>query len=135
MPDFKVKDPKLASKGALQIEWAQMHMPVLSQIEQRFEKEKPLKGMTLGACLHVTKETAVLINTFTAAGAQIALCGSNPLSTQDEVAAALAEKGVSVYAWREQTNEEYYWCVNKTVNHAPDITLDDGADLDRKSVV
>jgi adenosylhomocysteinase len=129
MPDFKVKDPKLASKGALQIEWAQMHMPVLSQIEQRFEKEKPLKGMTLGACLHVTKETAVLINTFTAAGAQIALCGSNPLSTQDEVAAALAEKGVSVYAWREQTNEEYYWCVNKTVNHAPDITLDDGADL------
>ena len=129
MPDFKVKDPKLAPKGALQIEWALMHMPVLSHIKKRFEKEKPLKGTKLGACLHVTKETAVLIDTFIAAGANIALCGSNPLSTQDEVAAALAEKGVNVYAWRGQTNEEYYWCVNRIVDQSPDITLDDGADL------
>ena len=129
MPDFEVKDPKLAPKGALQIEWALMHMPVLSQIKRRFEKEKPLRGTKLGACLHVTKETAVLMDTFIAAGANIALCGSNPLSTQDEVAAALADKGVNVYAWRGQTNEEYYLCVNRVVDHSPDITLDDGADL------
>ena len=129
MPDFKVKDPKLASKGALQVEWATMHMPVLSQIKQRFKKEKPLQGITLGACLHVTKETAVLVDAFMAGGAKVALCGSNPLSTQDEVAAALAEKGVNVYAWRGESNEEYYWCVNKTLDHSPNITLDDGADL------
>jgi len=129
MPDFKVKDPKLASKGALQVEWATMHMPVLSQIKQRFKKEKPLQGITLGACLHVTKETAVLVDAFMAGGAKVALCGSNPLSTQDEVAAALAEKGVNIYAWRGESNEEYYWCVNKTLDHSPNITLDDGADL------
>ena len=129
MPDYKVKDSKLAKQGKLQIEWATMHMPVLDQIKQRFEKGKPLKGLTLGACLHVTKETGVLVNTFLAGGAHVALCGSNPLSTQDEVAATLAAKGVNVYAWRGQTNEEYYWCVNKVIDHSPDITLDDGADL------
>ncbi|HVP41047.1 MAG TPA: adenosylhomocysteinase [Candidatus Krumholzibacteriaceae bacterium] len=129
MPESKVKDPKLATQGKLQIEWARMHMPVLNQIKQCFEKEKPLKGLTLGACLHVTKETGVLMSTFLAGGAHVALCGSNPLSTQDEVAAALAVKGVNVYAWRGQTNEEYYWCVNKVIDHSPDITLDDGADL------
>jgi adenosylhomocysteinase len=129
MTEFKIKDPTLSQKGALQIEWAAIHMPVLSQIKQRFAKEKPLKDIMLGACLHVTKETAVLIDAFMAAGAQVALCGSNPLSTQDEVAAALAKKGVNVYAWRGQSNKEYYWCVNKTVTHSPDITLDDGADL------
>ena len=101
----KVKDPKLASKGHLQIEWAQEHMPVLAQIKERFNKEKPFKGTTLGACLHVTKETGVLIETFLAGGAKIALCGSNPLSTQDDVAAALVEEGANVFAWREQTTE------------------------------
>lgn len=129
MPDFKVKDLKLAKQGKLQLEWAQMHMPVLSQIKRRFEKEKPLKGLTLGACLHVTKETGVLVSTFLAGGAHVTLCGSNPLSTQDEVAAALADMGVNVYAWRGQNNEEYYWCVNKVIDHSPDLTLDDGADL------
>jgi adenosylhomocysteinase len=129
MPDFKIKEPNLAPKGTLQIEWASMHMPVLSQIKQRFEKEKPLKDLTLGACLHVTKETGVLIDLFLAAGANVALCGSNPLSTQDDVAAALADKGVHVYAWRGEDNDEYYWCINKTIDHSPDITLDDGADL------
>jgi adenosylhomocysteinase len=104
-------------------------MPVLAQIKQRFEKEKPLKGATLGACLHVTKETAVLVQALKAGGAKIALCGSNPLSTQDEVAAALAKIGVNVYAWRGETREEYYWCVNKVIDHKPVITLDDGADL------
>jgi adenosylhomocysteinase len=129
MPEYKVKNPSLAKQGKLQIEWARLHMPVLNQIKQRFEKEKPLKNLTLGACLHVTKETGVLADTFLAAGAKVALCGSNPLSTQDEVAAALADMGVNVYAWRGQTNEEYYWCVNRVIDHSPDVTLDDGADL------
>lgn len=125
----KVKDHKLATKGHLQIEWAQMHMPVLAQIKRRFNKEKPLKGTTLGACLHVTKETGVLIETFLAGGAEVALCGSNPLSTQDDVAAALVEEGANVFAWREQTTEQYYWCVEKTLDFNPLLTLDDGADL------
>jgi len=125
----KVKDLKLATKGHLQIEWAQMHMPVLAQIKRRFNKEKPLKGITLGACLHVTKETGVLIETFLAGGAEVALCGSNPLSTQDDVAAALVEEGANVFAWREQTTEQYYWCVEKTLDFNPLLTLDDGADL------
>jgi adenosylhomocysteinase len=129
MKDFKVKDVSLASKGDLQVEWASEHMPVLNQIKKRFSKEQPLKGLTLGACLHVTKETAVLVNTFLDGGAKVALCGSNPLSTQDEVAAALAEKGVHVFAWRGQQTEEYYWCVEKVIDHKPVITLDDGADL------
>ncbi len=127
--EFKVKDLSLAEQGSLLIEWASAHMPVLAQIKQRFEKEKPLKGAVLGACLHVTKETAVLVQALRAGGAKVALCGSNPLSTQDEVAAALAKMGVNVYAWRGETTEEYYWSVNKTIDHKPIITLDDGADL------
>ncbi len=124
-----MKDPSLAEQGSLLVEWGSTHMPVLAQIKQRFEKEKPLKGVTLGACLHVTKETAVLVQALKAGGAKIALCGSNPLSTQDEVAAALAKIGINVYAWRGETGEEYYWCVNKVIDHKPVITLDDGADL------
>jgi adenosylhomocysteinase len=129
MKDFKVKDITLASKGYLQIEWASKHMPVLNQIKERFRKEKPLKNLTLGACLHVTKETAVLVETLLAGGAKVALCGSNPLSTQDDVAAALAEKGVNVFAWRAQTTDEYYWCIERVIDCKPTITLDDGADL------
>lgn len=129
MEKFKVKDESLASKGFLQIEWASKHMPVLSQIKKRFGEEKPFKGVVLGACLHVTKETAVLVDTFMSGGATLALCGSNPLSTQDEVAAALAEMGVHVFAWRGQTTEEYYWCIERVIEHKPLITLDDGADL------
>jgi adenosylhomocysteinase len=129
MEKMKVKDLTLASKGQLQIGWASKHMPVLNQIKNRFSKEKPLKDMTLGACLHVTKETGVLAETFLAGGAKVVLCGSNPLSTQDDVAAALAEKGVNVFAWRAQTTEEYYWCVERTLDFEPTVTLDDGADL------
>jgi len=129
MEDFKVKDATLASKGHLQVEWASTHMPVLNQIKNRFAKEKPLKGLTLGACLHVTKETAVLVDAFLSGGARVTLCGSNPLSTQDDVAAALAEKGVHVFAWRGQTTEEYYWCIERAIDQKPLITLDDGADL------
>ncbi len=129
MEEFQVKDKTLAPQGHLQIEWASAHMPVLNQIKNRFSKEKPLKGLTLGACLHVTKETAVLVDALIAGGAKVALCGSNPLSTQDDVAAALAEKGVHVFAWRGQTTEEYYRCIDKVLDYKPTITLDDGADL------
>jgi adenosylhomocysteinase len=129
MRDFKIKDPNLADKGELLIEWALTHMPVLNQIAQRFAAEKPLEGLMIGACLHVTKETAVLIKTLVAGGAEVALCGSNPLSTQDEVAAALARMGINVYAWRGETTEDYYWCINRVIDHEPMITLDDGADL------
>jgi adenosylhomocysteinase len=129
MEEFKVKDKSLAPQGHLQIEWASRHMPVLNLIKNRFEKEKPLKGLTLGACLHVTKETAVLVDALIAGGAKIALCGSNPLSTQDDVAAALADKGVHVFAWRGQNTQEYYKCIDNVLDCKPSITLDDGADL------
>jgi adenosylhomocysteinase len=129
MTDFKVKDQNLAPQGAKFAEWATKHMPVLGQIRQRFENEKPLKGVTVGACLHVTKETGVLAETLKAGGAVVALCGSNPLSTQDEVAAFLVEKDIKVYAWRDQTTEEYFWCINRVLDQKPQITLDDGADL------
>jgi len=103
-------------------------MPVLMRIRARFRKEKPLKGVQIGATLHVTKETAVLIRTLTVGGAEVALSGSNPLSTQDEVAAALVEDGVHVYAWRGQTSEDYYKCINNVIEHGPRIIHDDGAD-------
>jgi adenosylhomocysteinase len=129
MEEFQVKDKTLAPQGHLQIEWASAHMPVLNQVKRRFSEEQPLKGLITGACLHVTKETAVLVDTLMAGGAKVALCGSNPLSTQDDVAAALAEKGVHVFAKRGQTTEEYYWCIDKVLDYKPVITLDDGADL------
>ncbi|MEM1515055.1 MAG: adenosylhomocysteinase [Thermoproteota archaeon] len=129
MPDFKIKDLNLADKGEMLIEWASRHMPVLNQISERFKNERSLKGLRIGACLHVTKETAVLIKTLMDGGAEVALCGSNPLSTQDEVAAALVKMGAKVYAWRGETTEEYYWCINKVIDFRPMITLDDGADL------
>ncbi len=129
MEEFKVKNPELASKGELLIEWASIHMPVLNKIKERFEKEKPLEGLTIGACLHVTKETAVLVTTLQAGGAKVALCGSNPLSTQDEVAAVLAKRGIHVYAWRGETTDEYYWCIDQVIAYKPKITMDDGADL------
>jgi len=125
----KIKDKTLAPQGHLQIEWASNHMPVLNQIKRRFKKQKPLDGLTLGACLHVTKETAVLVETLIAGGAEIAIAGSNPLSTQDDVAAALVEKGAKVFAQRGQTTEEYYQCIEKVLDYKPTITLDDGADL------
>lgn len=129
MQDSKIKEANLAPEGLLQIEWASRHMPVLAQIKRRFATERPLKGFNLAACLHVTKETGFLIETFLAAGANVAVCGSNPLSTQDNVAAALAQLGANVYAWRQQTTEEYYWCVQSALESNPNITLDDGADL------
>ena len=129
MADYKIKDIGLAEKGELLIEWSKAHMPVLSLVRQRFEKEKPLNGVKIAACLHDTKETGVLVRTLEAGGAEVLLCASNPLSTQDEVVAALASTGTKVYAWREQTTEEYYWCLNRVLDYGPHLTMDDGADL------
>ncbi len=127
--EYKVKDISQAKEGRLRVEWAESHMPVLVKIKDEFSRKKPLEDITIGACLHVTKETAVLMRTLKAAGATLALCGSNPLSTQDEVAAGLAEEGIRVFAWRGENKKEYYWCVNKVLDLKPEITLDDGADL------
>jgi adenosylhomocysteinase len=127
--DYKIKDIKLANQGELLIEWAKAHMPVLNLIHKRFEKERPLEGVRIGACLHATKETAVLVRALEAGGAKVLLCGSNPLSTTDEVVAALAKSGTSVFAWRGQSMDEYYWCINKVLDRKPMITMDDGADL------
>jgi adenosylhomocysteinase len=125
----KVKDIKLADDGRMKIEWAENHMPVLMKIREEFAKEKPLKGLTIAACLHVTKETAVLMRTLRDGGANVGLCGSNPLSTQDDIAAALAEEGINVFAWRGVNNDEYYWCLNQILDMKPNITMDDGGDL------
>ncbi|NVM04971.1 MAG: adenosylhomocysteinase [Candidatus Helarchaeota archaeon] len=126
---YEVKDISLSTEGDLAIEWSSLNMPVLAQIKEEFESTKPLKGVRVAACLHVTKETAGLMNTLKAGGAQIALCGSNPLSTQNHVAAALAQSGMRVFAWRGQSKEEYYYCIDRTLEIKPNITLDDGADL------
>jgi adenosylhomocysteinase len=126
---YKVKDERLSEEGLKSVDWAEAHMPVLMTIREDFKKRKPLKNLKLGACLHVTKETAVLVRTLISGGAEVALCGSNPLSTQDDIAAALAREGVHTYAWRGENTEEYYWCLEKVAEHEVDITLDDGADL------
>ncbi len=125
-----IKDPSLSSAGILHIEWAAREMPVLKLIRERFAREKPLKGMRLAACLHITTETANLALVFQEGGAELALCASNPLSTQDDVAAALtAEYGFTVYAIKGEDNETYYKHINAALEHGPHITLDDGADL------
>lgn len=129
MTDFRVKDLGLADKGRLQVEWASMRMRVLAKIREEFSRDRPLEGCRISACLHVTKETAVLVKTLMAGGAEVALASSNPLSCQDEVAAALAEEGVNVYAWRGQTRDEYYECIRSVMSYGPKIVLDDGADL------
>jgi len=127
--NYKIKDIKLAPKGRKQIEWAESRMPVLMNIRRRFQEERPLKGLKISACMHVTKETAVLMKTLALGGAEVALSASNPLSTQDEVAAALVEEGIKVYAWRGQTEKEYFECIDMALKINPDITMDDGGDL------
>ncbi|HLF04796.1 MAG TPA: adenosylhomocysteinase, partial [Dehalococcoidia bacterium] len=126
----QVKDLSLSKDGVNRIEWAEREMPVLRLIRQRFAKEKPLAGLRLAACLHVTSETANLALTLQAGGADLALCASNPLSTQDEVAAALvAEYGIGTYAIKGEDNDTYYQHINAALEHKPQLTLDDGADL------
>ncbi len=125
-----IRDPSLASEGVRRIQWAAREMPVLTLIGERLSKERPLKGVRLSGCLHITTETANLALTLQAGGAEIALCASNPLSTQDVVAAALVEEyGIPTYAVRGEDTETFYKHVNASLEHAPHITLDDGADL------
>lgn len=127
--DYKVKDMGLAPSGRLKIEWAESRMPVMMRLRALYSAKKPLKGVKIAGCLHITKETAVLIETLKAAGAEVAWCGCNPLSTQDDVAAALAKEGIPVYAWRGLNKKEYYWCIEQVLDTKPNITIDDGADL------
>ena len=125
-----VKDPKLADEGVNRIEWAEREMPVLRQIKARFEKERPLKGKRIAACLHVTTETANLMLTLKAGGASIALCASNPLSTQDDVAAALVHRHqIATFAIKGEDSDTYYNHINAAIDLKPEFTMDDGADL------
>jgi len=126
---FKVKDLGLAAAGKLRVEWAESRMPVLMALREKYRKTKPFKGYRIAGCLHVTKETAVLVKTFVEAGAEVSWSGCNPLSTQDDVAAALASEDVSIYAWHGMNVKEFYWCIEETLKFKPNLTLDDGADL------
>jgi adenosylhomocysteinase len=128
--DYDIKDANLAEQGKLRIEWAARNMPVLRQIKDRFQKEKPLHQVHIGCCLHVTTETANLAVTLKAGGALVALCASNPLSTQDDVAASLVEhEGVPVFAVKGEDHDRYYDHISSVLNAGPHITMDDGADL------
>ena len=130
MVEHDVKNLSLAAEGRLRIEWAEQSMPVLRQVRERFTEQQPLKGIRLGACLHVTTETAVLMLTLRAGGAQLALCASNPLSTQDETAAALVEAHeIPVFAHKGEDNERYYRHIEAVLATRPQLTMDDGADL------
>ena len=126
---FKVKDLSLAKAGKLRIEWAESRMPVLMALRAKYAREKPLRGQRIAGCLHVTKETAVLVRTLVAAGADVAWSGCNPLSTQDEIAAALAKDGTAIFAWHGMNVTEFYWAIERTLELKPTLTLDDGADL------
>ncbi|MEK6946339.1 MAG: adenosylhomocysteinase [Nanoarchaeota archaeon] len=127
--NYEVKDVKLAEQGKLNIEIAESRMQALIKVKQRFSKEKPLKGVRIGMALHVTKETAVLVRTLIAGGAEVAITGCNPLSTQDDVAAALAEENVKVWAYKGESKEDYYRYLNEVISFKPNITIDDGCDL------
>ena len=128
--DCDVKDLGLAEKGRDRIDWAGREMKVLALIRERFEKERPLNGIRVAACLHVTTETANLLETLQAGGAEVAVCASNPLSTQDDVAAALCDQdGINAYAIKGEDNETYYGHIRAVLDHHPQITMDDGADL------
>jgi adenosylhomocysteinase len=128
--DYDIKDIGLADKGRLRIEWAEQNMPVLRLIRKRFKKQRPLAGVRVAACLHVTTETAMLMETLKAGGADVALCASNPLSTQDDVAASLvAHAGIPVFAIKGEDNKTYYKHLQSALAHRPNVSMDDGADL------
>ncbi len=129
MTEYKVRDITLAEKGRVAVEWARKHMPVVERLRSSFSKTKPLRGVRIAACMHVTKETAVLMLALRDAGAEVALSASNPLSTQDHVAAYLATEGIHVYAWRGMTQEEYFGAIAAAASLNPQITMDDGGDL------
>ena len=125
----KVKDPSLAPQGELKIEWARAHMPVLGKIQSRFEKEQPFRGLSIGMCMHLEMKTAALGEVFQAGGALVSITGSNPLSTQDDVAAALAKAGAHVYAWRGVTADEHHENLLRVLGHKPRLVIDDGGEL------
>ncbi len=127
--DFDILDSALAQKGHLRIEWAASRMPVLASIRKRFEKEQPLAGVRIGACMHVTTETATLMMTLVAGGADVVLCASNPLSTQDDVAAALVDLGIPTYALRGEDADTFYTHINAVLDTQPHLVFDDGADM------
>jgi len=127
--NYEVKDLKLAEQGKKNIEWAESQMGALLKVRERFEKEKPLKNMRIGIALHPTKETAALVRTLVAGGADVAICACNPLSTQDDVAAALAKQGIKIWAYKGETKEDYYRFLKKVIEFKPNYTLDDGCDL------
>ena len=126
---YKVRNLDLADNGRRDIAWAESRMPVLMRLRAHYAKSKPFKGYRISGCLHVTKETAVLVEAFAACGADVAWSGCNPLSTNDEVAAALAKAGIEIYAWHGQSVEDFYWSIDRTLDKPPHLTLDDGADL------
>jgi adenosylhomocysteinase len=128
----KVKDPELADQGRLSYEWARSHMQILDNTINRLKKSQPLRGLTIGFCLHITKETAVLLIGAKELGANVAACAGNPLTTQDDIAAFLASEGIHIYAWNDETPEEYDWCIEQVLNHKPVIVTDDGADMNVK---
>ena len=126
---YTVADLGMSEAGRLKVEWARSRMPALASLRAKAETERPLEGQRIAGCLHVTKETAVLIETLVAAGAEVSWSGCNPLSTQDEVAAWLASEGYSIHAWYGQDNSGFYDCIDRTLEFEPTLTLDDGADL------
>jgi adenosylhomocysteinase len=128
--EYRIKDSSLSSQGKKKINWAESHMPVLLSLQKKYQDSKPLKNLVIGGCLHVTKETAVLIKTLHTAGAEIAWSGCNPLSTGDDIAASLVvDEGLSIFASRGVTNDEYYEDIYSVLKFKPHITIDDGADL------
>jgi adenosylhomocysteinase len=130
MAEYKVKDISLAENGRKKIEWAESRMPVIMQLRREMRDMRPLQGARIAGCLHVTKETAVLVETLAELGADVAWSGCNPLSTQDDIAAALARSEIKIFAWHGMSVEEFYWAIEKTVEILdPTLTLDDGADL------
>src|SRR5918997_266372 len=124
-----IKDPSLAAEGRRRIDWASREMPVLGQIRDQFDRERPLDGIRIVVCAHITTETANLALALQAAGANSVLCASNPLSTQDDVAAALVEDGIPVFAIKGEDNETYYRHINSALDHGPNVVIDDGADV------
>jgi adenosylhomocysteinase len=128
----RVKDPSLAERGRLSYEWAKSHMQILANTINRLKKSQPLKGITVGFCLHITKETSVLLMGAKELGANVAACAGNPLTTQDDIAAFLASEGIHIYAWNDETPQEYDWCIEQVLDHKPLIVTDDGADMNVK---
>ncbi|MGI0003721.1 MAG: adenosylhomocysteinase, partial [Candidatus Nitrosotenuis sp.] len=127
------KVSSLIEQGRLQHEWAKDHMQILANSINRLKKSKPLKGITLGFCLQITKETAVLLIGAKELGAKVVACGGNPLTTQDDIAVFLESQGVIVYAWSNQSKSEYEWCQDQVLSHKPQIITDDGGDLNTKA--